>query len=417
MKIEYRKVEDLIPYINNPRKNDQAVSAVADSIKQFGFKVPITIDKEGVVATGHTRLKAALKLELEEVPVIVLDDLSPDQVKAFRLVDNKTGELAEWDFNALALELEDIQMDISQFSFDMPEFENPVEEDNFEINLPKKPTTKYGEVYKLGRHRLMCGDGTKEEDVHKLMSGRTADLVIIDPPYNVDYESAAGKIMNDKQESAQFLEFLVGLFSAANRVLKKGGGFYIWHSESEGFNFREACRRVGWEVRQCLIWNKNAFVLGRQDYQWKHEPCLYGWKEGAAHYFVNDRTFTTVQEEGIDINKLKLSEAKDLLKQFMSSKEPVTVIEENKPVRSEEHPTMKPVRLIGRLITNSSRPNEIVLDTVAGSGSVMAAAEQLNRKAYMMELDPQYADAIIKRYETLTGDKAELIYEAEELVI
>lgn len=413
MQIEMIKVVDLIPYVNNPRKNDKAVDAVAASIREFGFKVPITVDANKVIVTGHTRLKAALKLGMKEVPVIVLNDLTSDQVKAFRLADNKVSELADWDFEALAIELRDIDMDMSQFTFDMPEAQGQLEEDDFEVKLPKNPQSKHGDIYRLGRHRLMCGDATCEEDVERLMDMDVADLLVIDPPYNVDYEGTAGKIMNDKQPGEQFQTFLAEMFAAANRVLKVGGVFYIWHADSEGYNFRTACKRVGWTVRQCIIWNKNSLVLGRQDYQWKHEPCLYGWKDGAAHYFVNDRTFTTVYEDKIDINKIKLSEAKELLKKMLDPKVPATVIDEDKPARNGEHPTMKPVRLIGRLIANSSKPGDTVLDTVAGSGTVMVAAEQLNRRAYLMELDPRFVDVIIDRYEKLTGDKAEKIYSKE----
>lgn len=413
MQIEMIKIAELTPYINNPRKNDKAVDAVAASIREFGFKVPITVDTNRVIVTGHTRLKAAIKLGMTEVPVITLNDLTSDQVKAFRLADNKVGELAEWDFEALAIELQDIQMDMSQFEFDMPEAQMQLEEDDFKVELPRIPKSKNGDIYRLGKHRLMCGDATKAEDVERLMDMDVADLLIVDPPYNVDYEGTAGKIMNDKQTDNQFQEFLAAVFTAANRVLKMGGGFYIWHADSEGYNFRTACKRAGWTVRQCIIWNKNSLVLGRQDYQWKHEPCLYGWKDGAAHYFTNDRTFTTVYEDKIDINKIKLADAKEMLKKLLDPKVPTTVINEDKPARNNEHPTMKPVRLIGRLIANSSKTGEAILDTVAGSGTLMVAAEQLNRRAYMMEIDPRFVDVIIERYEKLTGDKAEKIHSME----
>jgi len=224
MQIEMMKVSDLQPYVNNPRKNDKAVDAVAASIREFGFKVPITVDSDKVIVTGHTRLKAAIKLGMTEVPVIVLNDLTADQIKAFRLADNRVGEIAEWDFEALAIELRDIDMDMSQFEFDMPEAKMQVEEDDFEVNLPKTPKSKYGDIYRLGKHRLMCGDATKEEDVERLMDMDVADLLIVDPPYNVDYEGTAGKIMNDKQADNQFQEFLVAMFSVANLNLKRGGG-------------------------------------------------------------------------------------------------------------------------------------------------------------------------------------------------
>lgn len=424
MQIKYVKPMDLNPYKNNPRKNEKAVEPVMASIREFGFNIPITVDKDMVVITGHTRLKAAIRLGLEEVPVIILEDLNADQVKAFRLADNKTSEFAEWDFEALAIELKDIQMDLSEFDFEMAEAEAEIIEDDYEIKLPEEPKAKYGDIYKLGRHRLMCGDATKAEDLEKLMDMDLADCYLTDPPYNVNYgakgelyETKGGygtgftdrKILNDHMEDSQFLAFLTDAFSAANSVLKQGGAFYIWHADSESYNFRRACKNAGWQVRQCLIWNKNALVLGRQDYQWKHEPCLYGWKDGAGHYFINDRSFTTVVEDGININKLKLSEAKELIKQLLDPKVPSTVINENKPVRSPEHPTMKPIKLIARIMKNSTRPGEIILDTFAGSGTTLMAAEQLNRKGYIMELDPKYVDVIIKRYEEFTGDTAEKI--------
>lgn len=378
MEVKYMNVTELNPYQNNPRKNDKAVKPVMASIKEFGFKVPITVDKNMVIVTGHTRLKAAIKLGMEKVPVIVLDDLNEDQVKAFRLADNKTSEFAEWDFEALAIELEEINMDMSEFEFEIPGMGASIQDDDFDIELPKVPKAKYGDIYKLGRHRLMCGDATDLKQVEELMGQVVADVFITDPPYNVDYEGTAGKIINDKQEDSQFQTFLTDAFSAANFILKPGGTFYIWHADSEGYNFRSACKNVGWQIRQCLIWKKNSLVLGRQDYQWIHEPCLYGWKAGASHYFIDDRSITTVMDE-------------------------------DRPSRSEDHPTMKPVKLIGRLISNSSKKNDTVVDTFAGSGTTLIAAEQLNRTAYLMELDPKYVDVIIERYEAFTGNKAEKI--------
>lgn len=421
-------VMDLIPYANNPRKNDKAVDKVAESIKQFGFKVPIIVDKNMTIIAGHTRLKAAIKLGLEEVPVIVADDLTPDQVKAFRLVDNKVAEYSEWDLDALMIELKDIEIDMSAFDFEAPITADEVKEDDYEVELPKTPKAKLGDIYKLGRHRLMCGDSTRIEDVELLMDMDLADMILTDPPYNVNYGDKGAtyeklgyntgfkdrKILNDNMESSQFQLFLTDAFTAGNAVLKPGGAFYIWHGESESYNFRQACINVGWQVRQCLIWNKNALVLGRQDYQWKHEPCLYGWKDGATHYFIDDRSYTTVIEDNIDINKLKLSEARDLLRQLLSPKVPTTVIDEAKPTKSAEHPTMKPVKLMARLINNSTKPGQIVLDLFGGSGSTLIAAEQLNRRCYLMELDPKYVDVIIDRYEALTGDKAEKIRKGED---
>ena len=383
MKVIDIDINLLKEYKNNPRNNDGAVDAVAESIKQFGFKVPIVIDRDNVIVAGHTRLKAARNIGLEKVPCIVADDLTPEQIKAYRLVDNKTAELAEWDFSALEIELAELEsdFDMSAFGFDISDFEDIheiTEDEAPEVDEENEPICKMGDVWQLGNHRLMCGDSTNVSDVEKLMNGDKADLLLTDPPYNVAYEGRTKeklKIENDDMSDEEFQEFLISAFENSNIVMKDGASFYIWHADIEGFNFRAACKKTGWKIRQCLIWVKNSIVLGRQDYQWKHEPCLYGWKDGAAHYFVDDRTQSTVWEF-------------------------------NKPLRNIEHPTMKPVDLIARAINNSSRSDNIVLDIFGGSGTTLIACEQLNRKCYMMELDPKYCDVIIKRWETLTGEKA-----------
>lgn len=396
MTIKEVKIGDLKEYGNNPRINDGAVEAVANSIKNFGFKVPIIIDKENVIVAGHTRKKAAEKLGLETVPCVVADDLTPEQVKAFRVADNKTAELADWDFDKLETELaelQDIDFDMEQFGFDLSDFGqndlSNVEEDEVpEVDEENEPTAKEGQVYKLGNHYLMCGDSTKKEDVDKLLSGGAddieplkVDLLITDPPYNVSYEGKTADaltIENDNMSNDDFREFLRKAFDSADNVMKEGAAFYIWHADSEGYNFRGACFDIGWQVRQCLIWKKNSMVLGRQDYQWKHEPCLYGWKSGAAHNWYNDRSQTTVMDF-------------------------------NKPSRNGEHPTMKPVELFAYQINNSSKKGDIVLDLFGGSGTTIIACEQLNRSCYTMELDPKYCDVIIKRWETLTGKQAVLV--------
>jgi len=298
-------------------------------------------------------------------------------------------------------------MDMAIFNFEIaPVQVELLDEDDYDPTPPKKPVSIYGEIYQLGRHRLMVGDATIQKDLEDLMNGNLADLVLTDPPYNVNYQGTAGSIINDNMGESQFLEFLTDSFANLDRHMKQGAAFYIWHADSERYNFQAACHRVGWTVRQTLIWNKSSLVMGRQDYHWKHEPCLYGWKSGAAHYFIDDRTFTTVYSDPeIDFNKLKKQEAIDMLIRIFSEIH-TSVIDEDKPSKSEYHPTMKPIRLIGRQINNSTKPGDIILDTFGGSGSTLITAEKLNRTCYMMELDPQYADVIIKRYEELTGDKA-----------
>ena len=410
MKIVEKNIKDIRPYENNPRKNDEAVQAVANSIKEFGFKVPIVIDGDGVIVCGHTRYKASMQLGLETVPCVIADDLTEEQIKAFRLADNKTNELAEWDMDMLMEELSAIDMDMSEFGFIEEAVDNDfadVQEDNYEVNEDIEYRTKLGDKYLLGDHILMCGDSTKAEDVEKLMGGRKADLLFTDPPYNVNVSNSQGMtIKNDNMGNDTFRKFLSDAFKSASLALKEGGSFYIWHADSETVNFRLACEENGLSIRQCLIWVKNAINPGRQDYKWKHEPCLYGWKEGAAHYFVEEYCHPTVMEDRIEIGKMKKDEMKKLLEEMLSDKVKTTIIHENKPTMNDLHPTMKPLKMCGDLIRNSSRPGEIVLDLFGGSGSTLIACEQLGRQCFMMEYDPKYADVIIDRWETFTGEKA-----------
>ena len=377
-------LKDLKPYENNPRKNDDAVKYVAESIKEFGFKVPIVIDKNNVIVAGHTRYKAAKKLKMIEVPCIIADDLTEEQIKAFRLADNKVAEKAEWDFDLLNTELDDIiDLDMELFGFEetSQDDDEKAVEDEFEVELPAEPKPKLGDIYQLGDNRLMCGDSTVLEDVEKLMGGEQADMLLTDPPYNVNYEGKTKdklKIKNDQMGNDNFRQFLTDAFSNADMVMKPGAVFYIWHADSEGYNFRGACFDAGWTVRQCLIWNKNSMVMGRQDYQWKHEPCLYGWKEGAGHLWASDRKQTTV-------------------------------INFDKPTRNDMHPTMKPIPLFDYQIKNNTKGGDVVLDLFGGSGTTIMACEQNGRHGYCMEYDPRYVDVIINRWEKFTGEKAVLL--------
>ena len=432
MNIKEVNITDIHPYENNPRHNDEAVQAVAESIREFGFKVPVVIDRDGVIVAGHTRIKAANLLGLNTVPCVIADDLTEEQIKAFRLADNKTAELATWDEEALARELEAItEIDMSLYGFDFPEEEGEIVQDDFEEEPPEEPFTKPGEIYKLGRHRLMIGDSTNPADVKALLDGAEADLVITDPPYNVDYdekekmlaenfrvcrrvkENKQTGIDNDKMSDAAFTEFLQRAFANLKASLKPGGAFYIWHAATTAPEFIKGLEAAGLEVRQTLIWVKNNFVIGRQDYHWKHEPCLYGWKEGAAHYFINDRTQDTlIRDDRPNLDKIKREDAIKLLREIFEAQEPCSVIYEKMPHKVDLHPTMKPVELFARLIRNSSRPGEMVLDLFGGSGTAIIAAEQLGRTAYVMEYAPKYADCIIKRFEEFTGEKAERVKEA-----
>lgn len=374
MNVQQVKIEKVKPYDKNPRKNKAAVDYVANSIKEFGFQQPIVVDKDMVVIAGHTRLKAAKKLKLKEVPVVIADNLTEEQVKAYRLADNKTAEKAEWDFDLLTdelLSLQELDFDMEQFGFDFDfsEDEEAVEDDNWEADVPEEPISKRGDIWVLGRHRLMCGDSTDAADVALLMDGNKADMLLTDPPYNVDYTGKASeletrKIENDKMEDSAFQDFLTSAFENAAENMKAGGVFYIWHADSEGLNFRVACKKAGFQVRQCLIWNKNAMVMGRQDYQWKHEPCLYGWKDGASHLWASDRKQTTV-------------------------------LEFEKPQKNNLHPTMKPIKLFDYQIKNNTKGDDIVLDLFGGSGTTIMAAEQNGRRGFVMEYDPKFVDVIV----------------------
>lgn len=348
--------------------------------------------------------------------IIKASDLTDAEQKEFIIKDNSS--FGEWDWDTLANGW-DMQQ-LTDWGLDMPidwdgesgeEQEPEAEEDDFsdEDADQAEARVKPGEIWQLGNHRLMCGDSTSKDALSRLMDGKTADCWVTDPPYNVDYQSADGKsIMNDRMADSQFYDFLLKAFGAATAYLKPGGAFYIWHAHSKGSPFRRAAEAAGLDVKQVLIWNKNAFTLGRQDYQGKHEPCLYGWKPGAAHYFIDQRNLATVIEDAmsIDPSTLKKAELLDLVKKLLGGSIPTTVMNEDKPARNAEHPTMKPVRLIGNLIRNSSRPGELILDTFGGSGTTLIASEQLGRSCRMMELDPHYCDVIIARYEKFTGKQA-----------
>ena len=397
MELKIIPISNIKPYKNNPRKNDKAVDAVAESIKQCTYVAPIIVDENNVILAGHTRWKAMKKLGRAECECIIKDGLTEDQKKKYRLLDNKTNELADWDFDMLADELDGL--DLTAFDFDWglrDELDTSVVEDNYDPVLPAEPKSKLGDVYQLGDHRLMCGDSTSLADVQKLVGGEAQmDLLLTDPPYNVDYQGAAGKIKNDNMEDTAFRRFLTDAFSNAAMVMKPGAPFYIWHADSEGYNFRGACKDAMLRVRQCLIWVKNSLVMGRQDFQWKHEPCLYGeseieedahepclygWTEGKKHYFFKNRKQTTV-------------------------------LNFDKPVKSAEHPTMKPIKLFDYHMQCSSKPGENVLDLFAGSGTTIMAAEQNGRRAFCMEYDPKYTDVIVDRWEKFTGEKAVLLHD------
>ena len=397
LEVTYRKVEDLIPYARNARTHsDEQVARIAASIKEFGWTNPIIIDGENGIVAGHGRTLAARKLGLTEVPCIELKNLTETQKRAYILADNRLALDAGWDNEMLALELGDLKdagVDLELTGFSDEELDEllatPTESangDEDEAPEPQEdPVSKRGDVWILGAHRVMCGDSCSADDISKLFGNTgggtpTVSLYLTDPPYNVAYEGGtkdALTIQNDNMEDGQFRQFLVDAFSMADTVMQPGAVFYIWHADSEGFNFRGACRDVGWPIRECLIWAKNMFVMGRQDYQWRHEPCLYGWKEGAAHKWYSDRSQSTV-------------------------------LEFDKPTRNGVHPTMKPVELFRYLIENSSKKGDVVFDSFGGSGTTLIASEETGRVARLMELDPRYVDVIVKRWQEMTGKEATL---------
>ena len=416
LEIIYMPTDELRPYENNAKLHPQEqIDQIKRSISEFGMNDPIAIcGPDNTIVEGHGRLLACQQLGIETVPVIRLDHLTEEQRRAYTLVHNQLTMNTDFDLDMLQKEIDDIGMDMSEFGFDNIDESNvTLEEDNYELDEEDEETpakSQLGEIYKLGEHYLMCGDSTKAEDVETLMGlgePTKADMVLTDPPYNVNVSNADGlTIENDNLDDAAFKTFLDGAFKNLAEALKPGGVFYIWYGDIEDVNFRTACKENKLSIRQCLIWVKNTFTLGRQDYQWRHEPCLYGWKEGEGHYFVYDRTQDTVMEqEPIDIDKLTLPEAQKLLKKLYADQ--MTILYDKKPLRSEIHPTMKPLGLMGQLIKNSSKRGETVLDLFGGSGSTLIACEQLGRKCRMMEYDPHYVDAIIERWEESTGKKAE----------
>lgn len=389
-KIESRLVADLIPYAANSRTHSDAqVAQIAASIKEFGWTNPILIDGDNTIIAGHGRLLAARKLGMEEVPAIILDHLTKAQQRALVIADNQLALNAGWDIDMLKAEIEDLNLegfDLGLLGFDdkfldgllEPEPSEGLTDEDAVPEVPEQPKTVLGDVWVLGNHRLMCGDSTSIDAMQQLTEGNLVDMWLTDPPYNVAYEGGTKEkltIQNDNMADDQFRQFLRDAYTAADAVMKPGAVFYIWHADLEGYNFRGAAKDAGWQVRQCLIWKKSSLVIGRQDFQWIHEPCLYGWKDGAAHLWANDRKQTTI-------------------------------LEFNKPSRNGEHPTMKPVELFEYQMLNNTKGADIVLDSFGGSGTTMIAAEKHGRHARLMELDPKYCDVIIKRWQDFTGQQA-----------
>lgn len=409
-------IVDLVPYAKNANVHSNTqIDQIANSISEFGFIDPVGIwenpQGELEIVEGHGRVLAAKRLGYKELPVIYLNVLTDEQRRAYTHVHNQLTRNSEFDQGLLLQEIEALDFDWESLGFDVTEDKDP--EQIVEDEVPAIPIitkAKLGDVYELGYHRLMCGDSTNRDDVKTLMGGVRADMVLTDPPYNVDIASRGKEVMkiqNDAMGNSQFLEFLNAAFSTMEDAMKPGAAFYVWHASRTQREFETALNNNGLEVRQQLIWDKTPFVMGRQDYQWKHEPCFYGWKDGSAHYFIDDRTQATVFEDAKpNIKAMKKDEMAALLEEIYADKVSTTVMNESKPSVADLHPTMKPVKLLARQIANSSKPDWVVLDLFGGSGSTLMACEQLGRRCFMMEFDPHYCDVIIERWEAFTGDQA-----------
>jgi DNA modification methylase len=424
LQIEQWPLGRINPYENNPRKNDHAVARMVEVMREFGFRVPVLARSDGELIDGHLRYKAAMVMELPTVPVIVADDMSPAQVRAFRIMINRSATWADWDEDALLRELRALQLcefDLSLTGFDTDEIDDMLMSlDDGGKNpdeippVPESARTRDGEIWILGRHRLMCGDSTSAADMQRLMDGGLADMVWTDPPYNVDYQGSAGKIRNDKMTPQKFEEFMLSAHRVMHETLRPGGAIYVAHSEAgDGMVFRRAFMAAGFKLAACLIWRKQSAVLSRGDYHFQHEPILYGWKRGAAHRWYGNRKQRTIFESNIP----ELQEVENGLwqlcldgKVYQISGEAIcieelatSVIFEPKPMRSELHPTTKPVALVERMVANSSPRGGCVLDSFGGSGTTLVACERIGRSARIMEIDPRFADVIIRRWQEYTG--------------
>ena len=382
-------INKLVPYANNARThNKEQILKLRSSLREFGFVNPVIIDREYNVLAGHGRIMAAKEEGITEVPCVYADHLTEAQKKAYILADNRMALDAGWDEELLSVEMQELQelgFDLSMTGFDEKELtdllgadaDGEAKEDDFDLStaLEKAAFVQRGDIWTVGRHKLMCGDATSAEDVSALMGDTKANLILTDPPYGVSFKSASGlTIQNDSMKNEEFYTFLLSSFQRMAEHLEKGGSAYVFHADTEGLNFRKAFIDAGFHLAGCCIWVKDSLVLGRSDYQWQHEPVLYGFMQNGKHHWYSDRKQTTIWNY-------------------------------DKPKRNKDHPTSKPLDLLGYPIQNSSQENSVVIDTFGGSGSTLMACEQLNRICYMMELDPKYASVILRRYVEDTGDE------------
>lgn len=392
------EISKLVPYANNSRThNEKQIKKLQSSLREFGFVNPILIDIDFNIIAGHGRVLAAKEDGMKTVPCVFVDHLTEAQKKAYIIADNRLAEDAGWDKDLLSIELEslkELDFDIDLLGFDAAELNtllnsaDEIQEDDFDVEEElKNPTlTKQGDVWILGRHRLLCGDSTKSETYGRLMDGKKANLIVTDPPYNVKYEGTAGKIQNDNLSADAFFNFLFDSFSNMEKVLATDGSIYVFHADTEGLNFRKAFADSGFYLSGTCIWKKQSLVLGRSPYQWRHEPVLFGWKKSGKHQWYSDRKQTTIWEF-------------------------------DRPSKNADHPTMKPIALIAYPIGNSSLTNSIVLDPFGGSGSTLIACEQTDRICNTIELDEKFCDVIVKRYieQVSSADDVFLIRDGERV--
>lgn len=413
----------IIPYHNNPRKNEDAIDAVAASIEEFGFQQPIVVDKDMVIIVGHTRYAAAKELGLATVPVVVAKNLSEEQARAYRLADNKTNELAKWDEDLFVEEIGAIEeIDMSLFGFgsiDLDEAESEIEsldnivEDDFDIDeVEPDHNVQLGDIWQCGEHRVMCGSSTSEEDVRLLLNGKKMDMCLTDPPYNMGYVGPAfcckrKRIENDSMTSNEFSKFIRDFYSNMVDSLKPGGPFYIWYNRHGMIEINSEIKKFDVHISCDLVWVKDRINPTGGDYQPKHELCLYGWKNGAKHYFIDSCKEADVIDDTMpNFRKMDRKDLIAYLESIYSDKFSTTIIREDKLRVCDIHPTMKPIKLFATMIRNSSRKGERVIDFFGGSGTTLIACEQLGRISYTMEYDPKYVEAILTRWEDFTGEKA-----------
>lgn len=391
-------IKELVPYVNNARTHSPAqITKLRSSLREFGFVNPIIVDRDFSVIAGHGRLIAAKEEGFTEVPCVFVDHLTEAQKKAYIIADNRYAEDAGWDEELLRLEIESLQgmeFDVGLLGFEPAELnklmtdEDGIKEDDFDVDaeLQKPAITKSGDVWLLGRHRLVCGDSTKPDTYKSLMDGKKANLVVTDPPYNVNYEGSAGKIKNDNMGNEAFYSFLFDAFKNIEEAMAHDASIYVFHADTEGLNFRKAFTDAGFYLSGTCIWKKQSLVLGRSPYQWQHEPVLFGWKKKGKHMWYSDRKQSTIWEY-------------------------------DKPRKNGDHPTMKPVALVAYPITNSSMSGCIVLDPFGGSGSTLIACEQTERICHTAEVDEKFCDVIVKRYIEQIGSDKEVFLLRDEAKI